>query len=1177
MAMEGFRGWLVFCLLVSDQLVSAPASTDPKGNESGSNKWRRVQRPRKRRYNAIQELNPEMTEWTSWFNIDHPGGNGDYERLEAIRFYYRERICAYPTAIEARTTEWVRAKETGEVVHYRPDKGFWCINKEQPEGKICSNYHVRFRCPIEARWADWGPWTDCTVTCGGGHSVRRRRCVRTSEEQTCVGRAVLVKKCGQASCPGCSGCMCDTHVLLGAVRSAEGASLAHSKVAMEGKPHVTLAMTGEDGLFRIPGVCSSSKARVLIERKMFAPAVYQAVRNSTRISVIKAVLKRAEKPYVVKHPETKVRMENNRVTFCCKAIGNPLPQQYSWYHNGTLLDKQNYKMENSLVLRGLKPSQAGEYYCKASNQIGSIRSAPATLTVIAKGQVNCNPTPMEHLIKLPEDCFQTATNSFFYNVGKCSNTRCAGKLDFDLRCKDSTNYCCRVKRMKLRKIRCKGYNLPIKVITGCGCKRCIEPKILVRGRARAADNGEPLRFGQIFIGSERVGLTGYKGTFSIQVPEETERLVVQFVDPMNKFVDTVKVFPFDRKGSAVYFEVKLMRKSEPIEIDSTLTNTIALGEMKEEDPIGEIEIPPNVFHRSNGEIYNGKVKASVTFFDPRNITLANTAPSDLNFVNEEGETFPLRTYGMFSADFREEASNEALQAERVKVYLDTASIKMPEHVRKMKLWSLNPETGFWEEESVFHIERKNRNKREERTFLIGNVEIRERRLFNLDVPENRRCYVKVRAYMSERFLPGEQLEGVVINLINLEPMAGYTANPRAWGRFDSVITGANGACLPAFCDSARPDAYTAYVTATFAAEELEAAASSPKMNPNLIGVSQPFLDKLGYQRTDHEDPKLKKTAFKINLAKPNQNNIEETNGPIYAYQNLKDCEDAPISANHFRFYRVEENKYEYNVVPFEENDLTSWTGDYLSWWPNPQEFRACFIKVRINGPQEVVLRSRNTGGTHEATRGQLYGIRDTRSVRDMKTHNTSAACVEFKCGGMLFDQSMADRTLVSVIPQGSCRRVGITNLLQEYLRRHPPLAVNNDTAAFNMLAPVDPLGHNYGIYTVTDQNPRLAKEIAIGRCFDGTSDGFSREMKVNVGNAMTFTCQEKTVTRQSLFQRLQTSPAETLTQIGIEMRRLGGIRPAQSQIVAYPSGQSSNRRNQRRRNSENMRSGFPQQ
>lgn len=338
---------------------------------------------------------------------------------------------------------------------------------------------------------------------------------------------------------------------------------------------------------------------------------------------------------------------------------------------------------------------------------------------------------------------------------------------------------------------------------------------MVRGRVVAADNDEPLRFGHIYIGKERVGTTGYQGSFTLHINPDTQRLVVNFVDPTQKFLDTPKVFIFDKKSGSIYHDVKVMRKQKPIDINAAETNFIDLGEMRDEDPIGQLVIPPNSFHKDNGEIYEGTVKASVTFIDPRNITTAAATPGDLNFVDDEGDMLPLRTYGMFSVDFRDETNKEILGAGAVQVLLDTQHVKMQEHIPKMKLWSLNPDTGVWEEESDFLYTQSNargpgRSKREERTFLIGNMEIRERRLFNLDVPENRRCYVKVRAYMSDKFLPTEQLEGVVISLINLEPKPGYSSNPRAWGRFDSVLTGSNGGCLPAFCDAQRPDAYTAY-------------------------------------------------------------------------------------------------------------------------------------------------------------------------------------------------------------------------------------------------------------------------------------------------------------------------------------------------------------------------------
>lgn len=702
--------------------------------------------------------------------------------------------------------------------------------------------------------------------------------------------------------------------------------------------------------------------------------------------------------------------------------------------------------------------------------------------------------------------------------------------------------------MEPREIECTGYTLPIKVAMECGCQKCVETKIVVRGRAVASDTGEPMRFGHIYMGNHKTSMTGYKGTFSIQVPPDTERLVLTFVDRLQKFVNTTKVLPFNKNGGAVFHEIKMLRKKPPVTLDSAQTNVISLGEMEGDDPIAELEIPPNAFYRQNGEPYAGKVKASVTFLDPRNVSSAATAQSDLNFVSDEGDMLPLRTYGMFSMDFTDETATETLNAGKVKVHLDSAQVKVPEHLQGMKLWSLNPQTGLWEEEGDFRLDQNRRSKREERTFLVGNMEIRERRLFNLDVPESRRCYIKVRAYRSERYLPSEQVMGVVVSVINMEPTSGYSSNPRAWGRFDSTVTGSNGACVPAFCDDQNPDAYSAYVMANLGGEELEAVASSPRLSPMAIGVPQPYLNKLKYRRTDHMDRNVKKTAFRISVAKPTPNTAEESNGPIYPYDKLQECEGAPYTAAHFRFYRVEGDRYDYNTVPFNEDDPMSWTEDYLAWWPKPMEFRACYIKVKINGPLEVNVRSRNTGGTHPRTVGQLYGIRDVRSIRDLDHPNLSTACLEFKCSGMLYDQERVDRTLVKIIPQGNCYRESVNSMLHEYLVNHLPVAVNNDSSQYTMLAPLDPLGHNYGIYTVTDQDPRTSKEIALGRCFAGTSDSSSRIMKSNIGIALTFNCQERDAQQQSLFQSLRNQPVARYPVSPLRERVAGIRRPSDTRM-----------------------------
>uniref|UniRef100_A0A3P9AWR3 Cartilage intermediate layer protein, nucleotide pyrophosphohydrolase n=1 Tax=Maylandia zebra TaxID=106582 RepID=A0A3P9AWR3_9CICH len=1039
-------------------------------------------------------LHIDNYQWSTWFNVDHPGGRGDYEQLDAIRFYYRTRVCETPKAIEARTTEWIPARETGETVHADPTVGFWCLNEEQGPQLNCSNYAVRFLCPKGlGTWGPWSDWSPCPALCGQvGVQLRHRNC--QSDSLLCSGPKLDGKACNGPECPktACSlqcvmgqansdcECMCEEHTMLGSVRSAGG-------LVAKGATTMDISAYPISALMVIFYFCF------------------------------------LEKLHVLSNPESKVRRAGQSAAFCCKVAGTPQPDAYQWFHNNTLMEKES---ESTLVIRDLHPEQSGEYYCRASGPTGAIKTKTATLRIL--DEHSCNPKPESHLIRLPHDCFQNSTNSFYYDVGKCPPSTCAEQLDNGIRCKDKVAYCCGVAKMEERQLTCQGYQLPTMVVTKCGCQKCVDTKSIVHGRAIAADNGEPMRFGHIFMNGVRISRTGYKGTFSIQIPQDTERLVLTFMDNMQKFVNTTKVLPFNTKGGAVYHEIKLLRKKAPVTISSTETNTLELGEVESQEPMVQIQIPPYSFYKENGEVFTGNVSASVTFLDPRDISTAAAAQSDLNFIGDEGDTMPLRTYGMFSVDFRGEENNEPLNAGEVKVSLDSTQVQMSEHLNTMKLWSLNPETGLWEEEGSLQVEKKKRGKREERTFLIGNMEIRERRLFNLDVPENRRCYVKVRAFRSERFMPSEQVEGVVISLINMEPKAGYSTNPRAWGRFDSVVTGPNGACLPAFCDEQKADAYTAYIMANLGGEELEAVPSAPKFNPNLIGVPQPYLGKLNYMRSDHEDPRVKKTAFSINVAKPSPNTAEEGNGPVYPFENLKECEEAPFSAAHFRFSRVEGDRYDYNTVPFNEDDPMSWTEDYLSWWPKPMEYRACYIKVKINSPHEINVRSHNMGGTHPKTVGQLYGLRDTRSIRDMDQTSVSAVCLEFKCSGMLYDQERVDRTLVKVIPQGSCKRDHVNSMLQEYLVNHLPLAVNNDTNEFTMLAPLDPLGHNYGIYTVTDQDPRTAKEIALGRCFDGTSDATSRVMKTNEGIALTFICGDREVTRQNVFQTMQRSQGQTV-------------------------------------------------
>uniref|UniRef100_H0VSR4 SCO-spondin n=1 Tax=Cavia porcellus TaxID=10141 RepID=H0VSR4_CAVPO len=68
-----------------------------------------------------------------------------------------------------------------------------------PEGVICDTT----KCAAPSGWTLWSPWSDCPVSCGGGHQVRTRTCmvsVPQRSEPPCLGSDTETQYCGQQPC-----------------------------------------------------------------------------------------------------------------------------------------------------------------------------------------------------------------------------------------------------------------------------------------------------------------------------------------------------------------------------------------------------------------------------------------------------------------------------------------------------------------------------------------------------------------------------------------------------------------------------------------------------------------------------------------------------------------------------------------------------------------------------------------------------------------------------------------------------------------------------------------------------------------------------------------------------------------------------------------------------------------
>nr|XP_014344645.1 PREDICTED: hemicentin-1 [Latimeria chalumnae] len=59
-------------------------------------------------------------------------------------------------------------------------------------------------CPVDGNWSDWGPWEECSRTCGQGNRTRIRTCSNPPAQHSgrpCEGKAVEVIMCNIRPCP----------------------------------------------------------------------------------------------------------------------------------------------------------------------------------------------------------------------------------------------------------------------------------------------------------------------------------------------------------------------------------------------------------------------------------------------------------------------------------------------------------------------------------------------------------------------------------------------------------------------------------------------------------------------------------------------------------------------------------------------------------------------------------------------------------------------------------------------------------------------------------------------------------------------------------------------------------------------------------------------------------------
>ncbi|XP_077996777.1 cartilage intermediate layer protein 1-like [Glandiceps talaboti] len=902
-------------------------------------------------------------------------------------------------------------------------------------------------------WLTWEQWSSCDVTCGGGIRTRFRTCYSDNNANICIGNSEHTRPCAEWKCPDCtqvcsSGvldvnclfCVCENDVVSGTVTDVSGRPLQGVMIYRAEDPLTVIATTDSYGSYNVTGVCVSGAELIFykdkfIEKKTSTILSSRRKRSSVESLplVLAIILERSEPLLITEHPQSKVRLVGSDVTMCCMAKSNPEPFNYEWFKDDVILDETVYNYNNTLTIQGLTEDDTGTYTCRANSEVGSQYSMPASLKIIETIEAVCSRSPVTKLLKLPEGC-QGDNGSQYYDVRKCNGNKCPVNNSGD--CIDSNSYCCGQTTTEVHAISCQGFTLPISVVTSCGCTPCGTKTIKVHGRAVAADDGSPLKYGKVFVENEEVDRTNSKGDFSFEIPNGKTRLAVTFRDDRNgELIDTTKVFTLS-ENTVVYRKVFLQRRAPAITIDSTEDSTVPLGGDPDQSN-AELDIPAGSFYKADGTPFTGNVKVSLTQTNLTDPSAVDTIQSDLATRDVEGNQVPLRTYGMFSMQFTDEDDNPLRVDGDMKLYIDAEKTNIDTTADSLpRLWFLNEQTGEWEDIGGLEVSKDRRKKRqslETGTFLVGNInvigyDLTSLKPCNIDFIEAsiRRCYVKVRVYEDDSLndpLMGAEITAVTNDIIDRNRWDNRLDDGQL-SFFYTATTGSDGSvCIKTLCDESL---YSLNVRVEYNGKLMTAIYPDitnkhpGKWPPDLLdSFTLPDEDdtsgwismKTMTPQQQLDDDNDFSWYYWLNEDYENQFKSKDS-GPFYwqsewqpKYQQR--CKAATPANNHLIFLKHEtQGLYSNDVESYDIDNENHYKRDRTvkSWYPyETSNKRACFIKIRVASDYNERISVISHAGDHPSVENVTYGFRISEALNSSEPEQSDykVACVEFKCSGYL--------------------------------------------------------------------------------------------------------------------------------------------------------------------------------
>ncbi|KAG2457002.1 A disintegrin and metalloproteinase with thrombospondin motifs 1 [Polypterus senegalus] len=138
-----------------------------------------------------------------------------YDANKQCQFTFGEESRHCPDLSSTCTTLWCTGTSAGGLLVCQTKHFPWADGTSCGEGRWCMggqcvdqrDAHL-YQTPVNGGWGQWGPWSDCSRTCGGGVQYSYRDCnnpLPKNDGKYCEGKRVQYRSCNTLECPVTNG------------------------------------------------------------------------------------------------------------------------------------------------------------------------------------------------------------------------------------------------------------------------------------------------------------------------------------------------------------------------------------------------------------------------------------------------------------------------------------------------------------------------------------------------------------------------------------------------------------------------------------------------------------------------------------------------------------------------------------------------------------------------------------------------------------------------------------------------------------------------------------------------------------------------------------------------------------------------------------------------------------